>query len=306
MDYKKLFRTRQSRERMLSLLRFVPDRWMLRLQYRIKTGRALHLKNPRRMTEKLQWYKLYYRDSVMHTCVDKYRVRDYVKSKGLEHILVKLYGKYDTADQIDWDALPDSFVLKATGGGGGLDVFLCPDKASADREAAMERLRLGNQSVKPHTGGREWAYYGLRSGIIAEELLVNPENPDAGVEDYKIFCYHGKPAYIVVDADRYIGHKRNFYDLDWNNLHIESDAPCVDRELAKPENLAQMLEIAAKLSEGFPFVRVDLYNVGGRIYFGELTFYPWSGYVRFTPDEADFLLGEKMILPEKKKTGGKR
>ena len=117
------------------------------------------------------------------------------------------------------------------------------------------------------------------------------------MNDYKIFCYDGVPKYIVVDVDRYIGHKRNFYDSEWNNLHIGSDCPASDRKIEKPIGFDHMMEIAAKLSEGFPFVRVDLYNNDGEIYFGELTFYPWSGYVQFDPDEFDGKLGESFVLP---------
>lgn len=129
---------------------------------------------------------------------------------------------------------------------------------------------------------------------------MDPDHPEAGVNDYKIFCYNGKPKYIIVDVDRYIGHKRNFYDAEWNNLHITSDCPAAEREIPRPENMEEMLKVAAKLSEGFPYVRVDLYNLRGKIYFGELTFYPWSGYVKYTPDEADRMFGEDFELVEYK------
>ena len=186
--------------------------------------------------------------------------------------------------------------MKTTHGGGGLNVLVCNDKAKLDFDEVKNKLSFENKPVKKNTLGREWAYYGLQPGLVVEELLVNQENPDAGMNDYKIFCYNGKPKYIVVDVDRYIGHKRNFYDVEWNNLHIGSDCPASDREIEKPVGLAKMLEIAEKLSEGFPYVRVDLYNNGGKIYFGELTFYPWSGYVQFTPDKADYLFGEEFSL----------
>lgn len=301
MDYKKIFKTRASRAKILHALRFVPDRPMLRLQYWIKTGRCLHLRNPRRFTEKLQWYKVYYRNPVMHTCVDKYAVRKYVASKGLEDILVPLYGRYDSVDQIEWDHLPDQFVMKTTDGGGGLSVIVCPDKSKLDISFVREKLRVGKP--KTTSGGREWAYYGITPGIVVEQLLINEENPSAGINDYKFFCYRGKAKYIVVDTDRYIGHKRNFYDMEWNNLHITSDCPACDREIEKPDNFEQMRRAAEKLSEDFPYVRVDLYSVRGQVYFGELTFYPWSGYVQYTPDEADYLFGEDFELEEYRTDG---
>ena len=296
MNYKKIFKSRKMRARILWKLRFVPDKPMIELQYRIKLGRRLNLKNPQRFTEKLQWYKLYYRDPLMKQCVNKYTVRDYVKQKGLEEILVPLYGHYARPEEIDLDALPERFVLKKQHGGGGHDVILCTDKSKLQRENLLSQLAIRVDRVPGGGGGREWAYWDMETGIVAEELLENAQNPEAGVDDYKFFCYDGKAEYLVVDTDRFIGHKRNFYDREWNNLHVTSDCPACDREIEKPENFERMLEIAEILSRDFPFVRVDLYNISGRICFGELTFYPWSGYVQFRPDEADYLLGKDFVL----------
>ena len=301
MDYKKIFKTREARARILRALRFVPDRPMLRLQYWIKTGRYLHLYQPKRFTEKLQWYKMYYRNPLMHQCADKYAVREYVTGKGLADTLVPLIARYDSIDDVVWDKLPDQFVIKSTNGGGGLNVVVCTDKAALDQYSVREKLHSGKKEF--NSGGREWAYYGLEPGIVVEELLINEDKPEAGVNDYKFFCYRGKPKFVIVDTDRYIGHKRNFYDMDWNNLHITSDCPACDREIPKPDNFARMCRVAEILSEDFPYVRVDLYSVRGKVYFGELTFYPWSGYVQYTPDEADFLFGEDFVL-EKYETDG--
>ncbi|MBO2517320.1 MAG: carbonic anhydrase [Clostridiales bacterium] len=294
MNYKKIFKTRKSRKAVLRLLKFVPDKTMLKVQYRIKLGRKLDLKDPKRFSEKLQWYKINYRDPLMHACVNKFTAREYVKEKGLEDILVKLYGHYENVNAIDWNSLPNSFVLKTVGGGGGLNVVICDDKNKLDINEITEKLETHKKGARG--GGREWAYYGTDPGIICEELLINTQNPEAGMDDYKIFCYSGKAKYIVVDTDRYIGHKRNFYDREWNNLHITSDCPACDREIPKPENFNEMLRIAETLAGDFPYVRVDMYNVDGKIYFGELTFYPWSGYVQYTPDDADYLFGKDFEL----------
>ena len=295
--YKNYIKSAAMRRKILDMLRILPDSLMLKLQYRIKLHRSLNLKTPKRFTEKLQWYKLNYRNPVMHQCVDKFLVRDFVKSKGLENILVPLLGKYNSIQDVNFDELPKSFVLKTTHGGGGLNVVVCSDKSMLNIEELKEKLSFPPHKVKSRTMGREWAYYGLTPGIVAEKLLVNSENPEAGVNDYKIFCYNGKPEYLVVDVDRYIGHKRNFYKADWTRIDASSDCPQADRDISKPENFEEMLNIASKLSEDFPFVRVDLYNISGKIYFGELTFYPWSGYVQYTPDDVDFILGEKFVLP---------
>ena len=294
VNYKKIFRTPESRDTVLKILSFLPDTVMLKLQYRIKLGRRLNLREPKRYTEKLQWYKIHYRNPIMHICVDKYKVREYVKAKGLESTLVTLYAHYDTIEQVEWDKLPDQFVIKTQNGGGGLNVVVCPDKAKLNISEIIQKLQ--SKKKKSRYGGREWAYYGSEPGIIVEELLINREKPEAGVNDYKIFCYGGHAKYIIVDVDRYIGHKRNFYDREWNNLHVTSDCPPSDREIERPENLEDMLRVAEKLSEDFPYVRVDLYSVDGKVYFGELTFYPWSGYVQFTPDEADYWFGKDFSL----------
>ena len=293
-NYKKIFKTTKSRERILNIFRFISDETMIKIQYKIKTGRKLDLKNPQRFTEKLQWYKLNYRNPIMHKCVDKYLVREYVDEKGLSDILVPLYGKYDDVTDINFEDLPKQFVLKTTNGSGGLNVIVCQNKNELDFKKIKECLEC--KKINPQTGGREWAYYGLEPGIVVEKLLINKNNPKSGVNDYKIFCYNGKPEYIVVDVDRYIGHKRSFYDINWNNLHIGSDCLNCDCEIKRPDNLDEMLKIASKLAGDFPYVRVDLYNVEGKIYFGELTFYPWSGYVQFEPDEFDYILGKKFDL----------
>ena len=284
--------------KILSALNWLPDSSMLKLQYRIKLKRKLNLKNPQRFTEKIQWYKLNYRNPVMRSCVDKFEVREYIKSKGLESILIKNYGVYNSIDEINFDDLPNEFVVKSTDGSGGINVAICNDKSSFDAEKNADAFNVGYKLTKIHPG-REWAYVGLKHKIIVEELLVNEKHPEAGVDDYKIFCFNGEPRCIVVDTDRYILHKRNFYDEVWNNLNVTSDAPACDREIQKPENFDEMMQVAKILSKDFPFVRVDLYNVSGKIYFGELTFYPWSGYVPFTPDEFDFTLGDMFVLPEK-------
>lgn len=293
MDYKKIVKNQNTRFAILKALSWVPDSIMLPLQYRIKLGRWCNLKNPQRWTEKLQLYKMYYRNPVLHQCVDKYEVRKYVESKGCADNLVKLYGVWDHASEIDFSKLPASFVLKTTNGGGGEDVVLVRDKDNAD---LVEKVKfLDAKRVKEVNGGREWAYTGIKKPrIIAEELLVNTENPEAGVEDFKILCFNGQPWYIIVDKDRYIDHKRNFYTTSWERVNVTTDHEQFETTYPMPKNYKDMMEVARKLSADFPFVRVDLYNIDGKIYFGELTFYPWTGYVQFTPDEFDFTLGKLM------------
>lgn len=291
MNYKKIIGSQSMRFRLLKLLSFVPDSVMLKLQYRIKLGRFPDFKTPRRYTEKLQLYKMHYRNPELPVCVDKYGVRDYIRSKDMEDILVKLIGVYDRAEDILFDELPEKFIIKTTDGGGGNNIIICDDKSKLNIEETVRALNSW-LNKKEINAGREWAYTGMsKSRIIIEEYLENEENPEGGLEDYKFICFGGKAHYIVHDGERFIGHKRNIYDRQWNNLHIGTDCESFMRDTPRPENLEEMLKTAELLAADFPAVRVDLYNVKNKIYFGELTFYPWSGYVQFDPDEFDYELG---------------
>lgn len=295
--YKKFLRSQKLRFAIIKALSFLPDRAMLSLQYRIKFGRKCDFSNPQRWTEKLQLYKMFYRNPDLGTCVDKYEVRSYVEKKGLSGILNTLYAVYNSAGEINAEKLPQSFVLKTTDGGGGLNVVLVKDKTKTDFDAIRKEINtwMGRFKAGAVPSGREWAYSQIKSSrIVAEELLVNKENPEAGIEDFKILCFSGEPRYIIVDKDRYIDHKRNFYDTDWNRVNVTTDHEQFETPYPKPKNYDEMLRVARILSEDFPFVRVDLYNIDGKIYFGELTFYPWTGYVQFTPDSFDFELGKLM------------
>ena len=295
MDYKKILRSQKVRFLILKFLSFVPDSIMLKLQYRIKMGFKLNLANPQRFTEKLQWYKIHYRNKLMGICVDKYEVRKYVESKGLDNTLNKLYCVCSDPDEIDFAALPDRFVIKTTDGGGGENIFICRDKSSLD-VPQLKKTLLSWKDKKNVNPGREWAYTLIKqSRYIVEEYLENEVNPEAGISDYKFFCFNGKPHCIAYDIDRYIGHKRNFYDIEWNNLHVSTDCDTFDDNLVpRPDGLEDMCMVAEILSKDFPFVRVDLYYIKGKVYFGELTFYPWSGSVKFSPEEFDYQLGALM------------
>ena len=296
-NYKKVFKSKKFRFRILAALRFIPCKTMLRLQYYVKTGNRLNLNNPMRYTEKIQWYKLNYYDPLMQRCVNKYFVKDYIINKGLENILNDLICVFDKPEDIDFQNLPDQFVLKLSNGSS--TNLIVRDKSSID---IMDVKKLFKEFVNMSSSviGGEWVYISkFPPVIIAERLLEDPTQKDNAISDYKFLCFHGKPKYIVYDMDRFADHKRNIYDTEWNNLHVSSDCPCCDVEIPKPNNLAEMLEVARILSEDFPAVRVDLYSIQGKIYFGELTFFPWSGYVCFEPDEFDFELGKHFILPEK-------
>jgi hypothetical protein len=297
MNFYKKFLSKKLRFAILRFFKFVPDKQMIQFQYWMKLHRKLNLKNPRRYTEKIQYYKLYYRNEKMPICVDKYRVREYLESKGLSNILVKLYGVYEKVEDIPFETLPNKFVLKTSNGSG--TNIICRDKNKLSKEKILANV---NKFLKQSSAsaGREWAYAMGVPKVIIEELLEDHNSLDGAIWDYKYLCFNGKPEYVVLDIDRFTNHKRNIYDVEWIDQHVISDHPCIDdRTFEKPKNYERMVEIATKLSEDFPAVRVDLYNINGRIYFGELTFFPWSGYVQFNPDSFDFEMGKKFRLPEK-------
>ena len=294
MNYKRIIKNQSTRFAILNALRWVPDSIMLRLQYRIKMGFWPDFKHPKRFTEKLQLYKMRYRTPVMHQCVDKYEVRKYVESKGLGHILNELYGVYDKPEDIDFSTLPHSFVIKTTDGGGGLNVIVVKDKNKADFNDILKKLNGWHQQKKSNTSaGREWAYDGdYPSRIIIEKLLEDSSMPY--LIDYKFFCFNGEPIFLYVITDRKPGEYAYFgvYDINFNKLPVyREDERRAEYGVAKPKNYEKMVEVARRLSSNFPHVRVDLYNIDGKIFFGELTFYDGSGYFHYDPDSFDFEMG---------------
>ena len=293
MDYKKIIKNQEMRFKILHALRFIPDTWMIEAQYVMKLGRKPNLKQPKRFTEKLQWYKLNYKNPLMTRCSDKLDVRSYIKTKGLEDTLVKLYGVYENVEQIDFDSLPKKFVMKTTNGS-GTNIF-CKDKSEFSFSNAKSLLK-GWLNRDCFSAGREWSYKGIAPRVIVEELLEDESNPYEGINDYKFMCFNGNAKYVVMDVERHVNHRRNLYDIKWNFLDVNTDHPNFGDCVPKPEGLARMTEVANALASEFPFVRVDLYWVNSQVYFGELTFYPWTGYVQFDPDEFDFTLGSELIL----------
>ena len=300
MDYKKIIKSRDLRIKLLRLFDWMPDKMMLKIQYRIKMGRKLNLKNPQRLTEKLQWYKLYYKNPIMSDCVDKYEVRKYVESKGLNNILNECYGIYDNVNDIDFEKLPDKFVIKDTLGGGGNSVIIIDDKSKVDfTEIKKTMSKWLNTSIKRKSSGREWPYEGRKHRIIIERFIEsNPNN--GGLIDYKFFCNGGNPLFLYVITDRNLGGISNFgiYDADFKKMTVKrlGEKEGIIRNIIKPNNFNEMKEIARKLSKDFPHARIDLYNENGKIIFGEITFYNASGYMKYDPDSFDFDLGKNFDL----------
>lgn len=294
MNYRNIIKSRELRVTILTFLGWIPDGIMLRLQYWLQTGRKLNLKNPKHFTEKLQLYKLKYRNPDMLRCTDKYEVRGYIEEKGLGEYLIPLIGVYNTVDEIDYAKLPQQFVAKSTDGGGGNQVLVCKDRDSLKEEEFKKSLNawMEARKVKVHAG-REWAYENDYPRRIIIEKLIGDSNDD--LKDYKFFCFNGKVGVVYGISDRKVGQSAQLgiYDRNFNKLDVDRcDERHQDIPLAKPKNYEKMVQIAEQLSEDFPHVRVDLYNVAGKIYFGELTFYDGSGYMKFNPDSFDEELGD--------------
>ena len=273
------------------------DKTYLKLQFRAQMGKRLDLENPQTFNEKLQWLKLYDRRPEYTMMVDKYAVKDYVAQRiGREYIIPTL-GVWDRFEDIDFDTLPERFVLKCTHDSGGL--VICRDKASLDLQMAREKLE---KSLKRnfYFHGREWPYKNVKPRIIAEPYM---EERAGELKDYKIMCFNGEAKCSFVCSDRFSekGLHVTFFDLDWNVLPFERKYPSRKNGLPRPAQYEKMLELAQTLSQGIPFVRVDFYEVDGKVYFGELTLYPGCGFEAFSPEEWDHTLGSWITLPEKTK-----
>ena len=273
------------------------DKKYLELKFFAFYGRRLDLRQPRTFNEKIQWLKLYDRKEIYKTLVDKAEVKKYVASILGDSVVIPTYHVWDTESEIDFKSLPDQFVLKCTHDSSS--VVICRDKRTFDEEKAKKRLSFALKK-NFYSAGREWAYKGLTPRIIAEKYIVE-HNGGISLCDYKFFCFNGSVKCFKVDFDRFTDHKANYYDPFGNYLPFEEIVCPSDpsREIVLPDNLPEMIKIAERLAQGLPFVRVDLYNVDGFIYFGEMTFYPASGFDFFHPSEWDLTLGQWLNLPTK-------
>lgn len=272
-----------------------PDDKYLKKMFHAALGRELDLEDPKTFNEKLQWLKLHDRRPEYTMMVDKYRVRDYIAKVLGEEYLIPLLGVWDDPDEIDFDALPNQFVLKCNHNS-GLGMCVCRDKSKLDVKQVKKDLRRG-LTQDYYLTRREWAYKDVERKIIAEKYMTD----ESGVElkDYKIFCFNGTPAYVEVDFNRFIEHKLNTYDFDWNPLNFcDKSKNDYSADIKKPTRLRDMYDLATKLSREMKFLRVDLYSIGNKILVGELTLYPGSGFIEFSPDSMDLRLGELLQLEE--------
>ena len=265
------------------------DEIYVRVEYFIVFGKRLRLKNPQTYSEKLQWLKLHEGDPIYTRMVDKAEAKKYVTEIIGEEYIIPTYGVWNHFDEIDFDKLPDQFVLKTTHDSGG--VIICKDKKTLDKNAAKVKLEKSLKNDYYYTS-KEWPYKNVVPRIIAEKYM---EDEYGELCDYKLFCFDGKMKALFIATDRFTSGeetKFDFFDENFNHLPFTNGHPNATKPIKKPESFQQMKDLAEKLSQKIPHVRVDFYCTNGKIYFGELTFFHWGGFKRFEPEEWDFKFGE--------------
>lgn len=281
-------------------LNWMPDKMYLKTAYRISLHKKLNLKTPKTYNEKLQWLKLYDRKPEYTEMVDKFEVRKYIAEKiGEEYLIPLVGGPWESFDEIDFEKLPEQFVLKTTHDSGG--VVICTDKNKFDKEKAKEKLTK-SMNYCYYWRGREWPYKNAKPKIIAEQYIEDEVTSE--LRDYKFFAFDGDVKCLFIASDRQNPNeetKFDFFDMDFKHLDFENGHPYSKIYPNKPQEFEKMKELASKLSKGIPQLRVDLYEVNGKIYFGELTFFHWSGFVPFNPEEWDETFGSWLKLPDKNK-----
>lgn len=274
----------------------------IRKQFVNNVGYEPDFDKPKTFNEKIQWLKLHYRDPLLTQCADKYAVRKYVNDTIGKEFLVDLLGVYSKVSDIDFNALPEKFVLK-TNNGSGTNI-ICKDKNNLNIEDAKHKL---NKWLRPEAShyyfSYEWCYKNIEPKIICEKFIDEASKED--LKDYKFLCFNGKVEMLFVCSERTKELKVDFFDLDWNKLPFTRHYKNSTKKLKKPVNFDRMVELAEKLSKPFPFVRVDLYEAGNKIMFGELTFYPGNGIEPFSPMEYDYKLGELLHLPNRSTLWGR-
>lgn len=269
------------------------DITFLKYRYKYNFNKELDLMHPSTFNEKLQWLKLYNRKDIYTTMVDKYEVKKYVANIIGEEYIIPTIGIYDKFEDINFDELPSQFVMKCTHDSGGL--VIVDDKSKMDINEA-KRIFLRFLKRNYYYTGREWPYKNVKPRIIIEKYMIDSKTKE--LRDYKFFCFNGVVKFFKIDFDRFIKHKANYYDVNGKILPFGEEIcpPDQSKKLDMPKKLDKMLVLAEKLSKNIPFLRVDFYEINDKVYFGELTFYPASGFGRFIPEEWDKKIGELIDL----------
>lgn len=277
-------------------MNYLPDKLYLKLVFRRRMGKNLNLKNPKTFNEKIQWLKLYDRRPEYVAMVDKYKVREYIAETIGEEYLIPLLGVWDNPNEINFEKLPNQFVLKCTHNS-GTGLCICKDKSKLNINKVKGELQKGLEQDY-YLAGREWPYKNVPRKIIAEKYMVDSEKKD--LIDYKVHNFNGVPKVILVCSKRFKkeGLRQGFFSPDWKRMGVKRpNHPVSDEEIKEPKNLKEMLWISEKLSKGYPFMRTDFYEINGKLYFGEITLYPAGGFSKFSPEKWDDKFGDWLKLP---------
>ena len=271
------------------------DKQYISLRYFAAMGKRMNWDNPQTYNEKLQWLKLYDHKPIYSTMVDKYEAKKYVANIIGDKYIIPTLAVYDKVEDIDFDALPNKFVLKCTHDSGGL--VICRDKSKLDKKAALKKLKK-RMNGNYYYWKREWPYKNIKPRIIAEQYMEDDQFHD--LRDYKFFCFDGEMKVLFIATERHLKNeetKFDFFDADYVHLNIRNGHPNASQPPAKPKTFEEMKKLAGILSKNIPQLRVDFYEVNGKAYFGELTFFHWSGLVPFVPEEWDSIFGRWLKLP---------
>ena len=277
-----------------SILKFIPNKEYLEIAYYLNTGRKLNLNNPIYYTEKLQWLKLNYNNPNLSYLVDKYAVKDFVSSIIGQQYIIPTIGVYDRFEDINFDELPKQFVIKCTHDSGG--IVICKDKNHLDYLNAKQKIEKCLRRDY-YFAGREMAYKNVPHKILIENYLEDDITKE--LRDYKFFCFDGKVKLMFVASDRQKENedtKFDFFDMNFNHLNITNGHPNSKCHIEKPTKFMEMVKLAEQLSIGFPHVRCDFYEVNGKVYFGEMTFFHHSGFVLFEPEKWEKQMGSYINL----------
>ena len=281
----------------MRITHFIPDTLYLKVRYRLCIHNKLNFRNPLSFNEKLQWLKVYYHNPLYEKLVDKYEVKFYVKNNFPDLKIIPTLGVWDTPEEIEYDKLPNQFVIKCTHDSGS--IIICNDKKKLDVISTNRKLKAAlNKNM--YYSGREWVYKNLKPRIIAEELISDGSDE---LKDYKLMCFNGTFKCCFVCSERFSGQGLHvtFFDENWNILPFSRHYPRKNDGIPKPKCYDRMIILAEKMSQGMPFVRIDFYEVRDEIYFGEYTFFPGSGFEEFEPEKWDYIIGEWLHLPTKEK-----
>lgn len=278
--------------------RIIPKKIFLKMKYQGIFGKDLCLKNPQTLNEKLQWKKIYDKKEIYTLCADKYNVRDFIKKKIGGKYLIPLILSTNNPSKIDFNKIKIPFIIKTSHGSG--QNIIIKDKEDFNEKEIIRKCKKWLK-INYYYAGKEWQYKNIKPRILIEKLLLDEKGQIP--KDYKFHCFNGKVEFIQVDTDRFWDHKRSFFNTSWKLLPFtwcgkKGNKPVykINKNINRPENLNKMIKIAEKLSKDFDYVRVDLYSVRNRIYFGELTFHHGAGFESFFPQKYDEIFGKKLKL----------